>query len=122
MKALFLVSCFAALVLPLVGWAADGDVKERLKQRSAAVEGVKQSGAVGETVDGFLASRLPSSPAAAELISAENDDRRLAYAQIAKETGAEASFVGKRRAAKELERASSGTWWRQSDGRWTQKP
>ena len=124
--------CFSAAVLA----QADIEIntpgvvalKQSMQARHAQLAAFYASGAVGLTADGLVALRDASAvPLSARqtvngLVSAENQDRKALYAEIARanghpewETEIRSTF-----AQRWIQRAQAG-WWVQSAGGWTQK-
>ena len=91
----------AALV---AGWVtiAQADAKEEAKERRKArreqVEKMVQSGHASEGGDGYLATNAGLDAAKAELVKAENADRKVGYEAIAKANNKTADEVGKKAA------------------------
>lgn len=105
----FTVSCFAA----------EG-IKERMKNRVPAINGLKAEGVIGENNKGYLEFRQNKADQK-QLVDDENDDRLKVYTAIAKQQGASPELVGSRRAIQIAEIAASGTWLQKADGSWYQK-
>ena len=57
----------------------------------------------------------------ADVIAAENKDRKTVYAAIAKQQGTTAELVGKRRAMQIAKKAAPGEWVQNVNGKWLQK-
>lgn len=103
-------------------------LKQSMQARHTQLAAFYASGAVGLTADGLIALRDASAvPLSARqtvngLVSAENQDRKALYAEIARanghpewETEIRSTF-----AQRWIQRAQAG-WWVQSAGGWTQK-
>jgi uncharacterized protein YdbL (DUF1318 family) len=75
------------------------DARERRKARRAQVEQLVQSGSVTEGSDGYLAAKGALDAAKAELVKAENADRKIGYEAIAKANGKSVEEVSKQAAA-----------------------
>lgn len=107
----------AALAAP----AQDLDrVRGQMRDRLPQVDALKASGAIGEDNRGFLSVR-ESRENAAEIVQAENADRRVVYDSIASKTGTTADAVGRARAQKIAAQSASGVWLQGEDGSWYQK-
>lgn len=107
----------AALAAP----AQDLDrVRGQMRDRLPQVDALKASGAIGEDNRGFLSVR-ESRENAAEIVQAENVDRRVVYDSIASKTGTTADAVGRARAQKIAAQSASGVWLQGEDGSWYQK-
>jgi hypothetical protein len=117
-------AALTALLVILLGAvlqaAAQEDIKERMRGRLPEIVDLKAQGLIGETSDGFLAFVGEQRPRE-DLVQAENLDRRLVYAAIAKQQGVTPEFVGKRRAQQISEQEKPGFWLQDKSGNWYQK-
>jgi uncharacterized protein YdbL (DUF1318 family) len=123
MKTIFVRYLFllSALCIGSLVWAEDvGAVKTRMEQRLPQVQALKAQGAVGENDRGFLEVRVGIGDAAA-VVAAENQDRAVVYAEIAKRTNATADQVGRARALKIAQRSRPGEWVQDESGEWKKK-
>jgi len=94
-----IISIVAALVIGVVCVSvadALSDAKDRRKARRDAVEQVLKSGAAEEGADGYLVAKKKD---AEDIVKAENADRKIGYAAIAKNRGLTIAEVGKQAAA-----------------------
>ena len=57
----------------------------------------------------------------ADVVAAENEDRKAVYAAIAKQQSTTAELVGKRRALQLAQKADPGEWVQDAAGNWIQK-
>ena len=116
--------CVWVLVLGVItlasGLSQAQDIKARMKARLPVINELKAKGIIGETNTGYLAY-LGSVKEHADVIEAENRDRRLVYEAIARKTGVSAEVVGRRRARKIASIALPGHWLQDEKGRWYQK-
>ena len=119
---------FAMVLWVLVGIAAAARaaegldaVKQRMAQRLPAVDALKSRGAVGENNRALLEIRGQASVAEAETVAAENADRELVYASLARETGRPVADVRQRRAEQIAATSRPGVWLQAADGSWRQK-
>ena len=110
--ALFLLTVTGASVF------AQG-IKQRMKARLPTINALKQNGIVGENNKGFLAFR--GGRKNADVIDAENADRKRIYEAIAKSQGTTADLVGKRRALQIRNIAGPGEWLQDENGKWYKK-
>lgn len=101
---------------------AVSDAASRIKQRLAQIDAMKAAGEVGEDSAGYLAERTSLAGRKASILASENEDRRIIYESVSKQTGQPASEVGKQRALQIAERAASGVWLQKPSGEWFQKP
>ena len=99
-------------------WAQD--LKSRMSARLPKINALKASGVAGENNNGYLSMRKQLADKKA-LVDAENADRRKAYQIIAKQQGASAEHVGKRRAMQIAKKAKPGTWLQNAQGKWYRK-
>lgn len=97
-----------------------GAVKARMNQRLSQVDQLKASGAIGENNRGYLDVRDGGGDAA-NVVSAENRDREVVYAEIAKRAGSSAEQVGKARARQIAANSAAGVWLQREDGNWYKK-
>lgn len=95
-------------------------VKARLAQRLGSLDQLKSSGAVGETNRGLVDLRA-ASPAAGDLVAAENRDRGIVYAAIAQQTGSTVETVGRARAKQIAAASAPGVWVQRESGEWYKK-
>ncbi len=98
-----------------------GAVKQRMDQRVAAIDGLKQRGMVGENNRGFLEARGALSGAESQTVTAENADRSTVYAALARQAGSSADQVGRARAKYIAQRSAAGVWLQDEGGNWYRK-
>ena len=114
------------LAFVLIGILAAGisafadDIKTRMKQRLPVIIELKTKGIVGENNAGYL-EFIGTKKEQADVVAAENEDRKTVYAAIAKQQGTTAELVGKRRALQIAKKANPGEWVQDSSGKWIQK-
>jgi uncharacterized protein YdbL (DUF1318 family) len=113
-----LLAMAAVLLLVAVPAAAQG-LKARMAARLPVIDGLKARGIVGENNQGYLEFIGP--PEKAEVVAAENADRREVYAAIAGQTGASVEAVGRQRAAQIAQKSLSGVRLQKPDGTWYTK-
>jgi uncharacterized protein YdbL (DUF1318 family) len=103
--------------------AESAELKERFLQRMPQLEKMKDQGWIGENNLGFLVFRSDAgqSKENIEIVSAENEDRKTVYAEIAAKVNTSAEAVGKRRAAQIAALAAVGHWLQDAEGNWYQK-
>ncbi|MFP4347914.1 MAG: YdbL family protein [Desulfococcaceae bacterium] len=107
-------------LLFLSGPAGARDIKARMKDRLPIINELKAKGIVGENNQGFL-EFVGGQQEKPEVVKAENEDRAVVYAAIAKQQGVSAELVGKRRAAQLRELAKPGEWLQNESGEWYKK-
>ena len=96
------------------------DIKARMKNRLPVIKELKIEGIVGEDNKGYL-QFVGANKAKADVVAAENKDRKTVYTAIAKQQGTTAELVGKRRALQIAKKAAPGEWVQDADGKWIQK-
>lgn len=125
MKSLVVRLLFALAVVsaaPLASAAENlGAVKARIEQRLGSINALKDKGVAGESNRGYLEARGAAAAAEQQLISQENADRRVVYADIAAKTGATADAVGRQRASQLAGLARPGHWVQDAAGTWKKK-
>lgn len=119
-KRVFIVlSLFILGVLTANAYASDS-IKERMISRLPAIKDLKDSGVVGENNLGFL-EFIGDRKEKADVVEAENMDRKTVYEAIAKKQGTTVEVVGKHRAVQIAEKARPGEWLQDANGKWYKK-
>ena len=94
--------------------------KAGMRERVPVIDKFKADGAVGEASTGLLAVRTPGGGAEA-VVAAENADRSVLFAELAKRNGGTPEAAG-REFARQMARASKpGVWLQREDGGWFKK-
>jgi uncharacterized protein YdbL (DUF1318 family) len=96
------------------------DIKERMKARLPVILELKSAGLVGENNRGYL-QFVGSQEKSADVVAAENQDRKKVYTAIAKQQGVSMEVVEKHRAAQIAQKARQGEWLQDANGKWYQK-
>lgn len=96
------------------------DIKDRMKNRLPVILELKSKGIVGENNKGYL-EFVGGKSEKADVVAAENEDRKTVYAAIAKQQGTTVELVGQRRALQISQKAGSGDWLQDAGGSWYQK-
>lgn len=124
MKTLSFRLLFSLLALAVVAVAARaedlGAVRARMSQRLSQIDQLKSSGALGENNRGLLEVRDGGGDAAS-VSAAENNDRGIVYAELAKKTGSTAENVARARAKQIAQGSAPGVWLQAEDGKWYKK-
>jgi uncharacterized protein YdbL (DUF1318 family) len=121
MKRLSKILAFVLIGIFVVGISAFADdIKTRMKQRLPVIIELKAKGIVGENNAGYLEFIGPKREKA-DVVAAENKDRKTVYTAIAKQQGTTAELVGKRRALQIAKKADPGEWVQDASGKWIQK-
>jgi uncharacterized protein YdbL (DUF1318 family) len=95
-------------------------IKARMQARLPEIVALKAAGVVGEDSRGYLAF-VGSAGQKADIVEAENEDRRQVYGAIAQQQGTTVDVVGKLRARQIAENAAPGEWLQNEQGQWTKK-
>jgi len=109
-----------ALALPILRADNMDAVKARMEQRQPALDALRREGSIGENNRGYTEVRHPSDRAS-EVSSAENKDREIVYADIAKLTGSAPDQVGRARARQIAANSTPGVWLQRESGEWYRK-
>lgn len=122
-----LIRSLALAVVCLVGFSAVaqaaedlGAVKARLEQRLPKIDELKAKGVVGENNRGLMELRGGDADAG-DVVAAENRDRGIVYAEIAKQTRTTVEQVGRARARQIAGASAPGVWLQKDDGSWYRK-
>lgn len=113
---LLIVGLVFALVVP----AFAQDIKARMRARLPVIVKLKAQGIVGENNKGFL-TVLKNAGGKKGVVDAENKDRRIIYAAIAKKQKTTPALVGQRRALQIAKKADPGTMIQNAAGKWQKK-
>ncbi len=95
-------------------------IKDRFKERLPRIIELKNKGVIGEDNLGYL-NFVGDSKEGADVVEAENRDRRQVYEKIAQEEKTMVERVGKRRALQLRELAKPGDWLQDDSGAWYKK-
>jgi uncharacterized protein YdbL (DUF1318 family) len=121
MKRLSKILAFLLIGFFVAGISAFADdIKTRMKQRLPVILELKAKGIVGENNAGYL-EFIGAKREKADVVAAENKDRKTVYTAIAKQQGTTAELVGKRRALQIAKKADPGEWVQDASGKWIQK-
>jgi uncharacterized protein YdbL (DUF1318 family) len=96
------------------------EIKHRMIDRLPVIKALKGKGIVGENNKGYL-EFVGKKKEKADVVTAENKDRKLVYKAIAKQQGTTAAVVGKHRAVQIANKAQLGEWLQDAKGKWYQK-
>ena len=120
-KVLALLSVFflGILITTDVNSASDS-IKQRMIDRLPVIKALKDQGIVGENNLGFL-EFIGNRKEKADVVAAENVDRKSVYEAIAKNQGTTVEVVGQHRAIQLADKAQSGDWLQDANGKWYQK-
>ena len=115
-----LLIVFLPLLILLSQNVFANDIQDRMKERLPDVVELKKAGIIGENDLGYLAY-VGAAKKGEDVVSAENNDRKMVYEAIAKKQNTTAELVGKRRAIQIAEKADPGEWLKDESGKWYQK-
>lgn len=113
------VLVFVLFFASTAGAAAD-DLKARMAARLPEIITLKDKGIIGEDKQGYL-QFVGAAREKAELVQAENADRKQVYQAIAQQQGTTIELVGLRRAQQIAEIAKPGHWLQDANGSWYKK-
>lgn len=85
---------------------------------SASLQENRASGALGESISGYVIARKPAAKADAD---ATNAKRKALYAEKAKAQGVSIDQVGRVYAKEIIKKVPRGTWIQNASGKWYQK-
>ncbi|NCD26033.1 MAG: DUF1318 domain-containing protein [Deltaproteobacteria bacterium] len=111
------------LLLTLLVWTGGvhaSDIKARMTARLPVINALKTQGLIGENNQGYLEFRSGQRPHA-DVIAAENQDRKTVYAAIAARQNASVDLVGQTRAAQIASSEPTGFWVQEPSGAWKKK-
>ncbi len=95
-------------------------VKARMVQRQPTLDALRKEGSLGENNRGYTEVRKTSGKAT-DISIAENRDREIVYADIARATGSTSEQVGRARARQIAGNSAAGVWLQRESGEWYQK-
>ena len=118
-----IVALLTVLIFSAEGscFAGANDIKARMQERLPKIVQMKTNGVIGENNTGYLEFVSGAARKEADLIAAENNDRKSVYSAIAKQQGTTEQLVGERRAIQIGEKASTGEWLQDTSGKWYKK-
>jgi len=101
-------------------YASSKSIKKRMIERLPTIRALKEKGLVGENNKGYL-EFVSSKQENADVVEAENKDRKKVYDAIAKQQGTTAGLVGKHRAIQLAKKAKPGEWLQDANSKWYKK-
>lgn len=123
----FLSLSAAALLLSFVPSIAradkEDDLRERFKRRLGDLTSARADGKIGETFGGFVEAVEGKSldDKLKKLVAEENDDRKALYKHIAEKEKTTDDKVAERAGARNFQKAKSGEYLKDKDGKWKRK-
>ncbi len=100
--------------------ASSKGIKQRMIKRLPEIKALKDQGVVGENNKGFL-EFVGKQKTKADVVQAENNDRKQVYRAIAKQQGTTVELVGKHRAVQIAKKARPKEWLQDANDKWYQK-
>ena len=95
-------------------------VKARMEQRLPLLDELKAKGVIGENSRGMMELR-GGDVDAGDAVAAENRDRGIVYAEIARKTRTSVEQVARVRARQISAASAPGVWLQKEDGTWYKK-
>jgi uncharacterized protein YdbL (DUF1318 family) len=123
MKRITLIAILPVFILGILitnAYSSSKAIKQRMIERLPVIKALKDKGIVGENNKGYL-EFVGQKKEKAEVINAENKDRKLVYGAIAKQQGTTVEVVGKHRAIQIANKAQPGEWLKDAAGKWHKK-
>ena len=117
---ILLVPVFILGTLLTNAYSSSKAIKKRMIERLPTIRELKGKGLIGENNKGYL-EFVGSKKEKANVIRAENKDRRKVYDAIAKQQGTTVELVGQHRAIQIAKKAKPGEWLQDANGKWYQK-
>jgi uncharacterized protein YdbL (DUF1318 family) len=122
MNTRFLIVCLALCALTVNALAENAaEIRRRMEARLPDIDRLKTQQIIGETNRGLLQVVQNGNREADGVVSAENADRQVVYAEIAQKTGSTSEAVGHQRAKKLAENSRAGVWVQNEAGQWALK-
>jgi uncharacterized protein YdbL (DUF1318 family) len=119
-KIIAIIAVFILGIMITDVYSASDSIKQRMISRLPVIKALKDQGIVGENNTGFL-EFVGNRKEKADVVAAENQDRKLVYEAIAKQQGTTAEVVGKHRAIQIAGKAQTSEWLQDANGKWYQK-
>ncbi|MBN1931986.1 MAG: YdbL family protein [Desulfobacterales bacterium] len=113
------ISIFLSVIFSMPVAADTTSIKSRMKARLPIIKALKKNGIIGENNKGYL--EFIADKDKEDVVKAENQDRRTIYSAIAQQQGTKIEVVEIHRAAQIEEKAESGEWLQDANGKWYQK-
>ena len=123
MKRNTIISILPVFILGILitnAYSSSKAIKQRMIDRLPVIKSLKAQGIIGEDNAGYL-EFVGQKKEKADVIQAENKDRKLVYGAIAKQQGTTVELVGKHRAIQLANKAQPGEWLQDAQGKWYKK-
>ena len=115
-----LLPVFILGIMLTSAYASSKAIKKRMIERLPTIRALKEKGLIGENNKGYL-EFVGNKKENANVIEAENADRKKVYGAIAKQQGTTVELVGKHRAIQIARKAKPGEWLQDANGKWYKK-
>jgi len=115
-----LLPVFILGILLTNAYASSKSIKKRMIERLPTIRALKEKGLVGENNKGYL-EFISGKQENADVVEAENKDRKKVYEAIAKQQGTTVELVGKHRAIQIANKAQAGELLQDANGKWYKK-
>jgi len=115
-----LLPVFILGILLTNAYASSKSIKKRMIERLPTIRALKEKGLVGENNKGYL-EFVGSTQENADVVEAENKDRKKVYEAIAKQQGTTVELVGKHRAIQIANKAQAGELLQDANSKWYKK-
>ena len=115
-----LLPVFILGILLTNAYSSSKSIKNRMIERLPTIKALKEKGLVGENNKGYL-EFVGSKQEKADVVEAENKDRKKVYDAIAKQQGTTVELVGKHRAIQIAKKAPPGELLQDAAGKWYKK-
>ncbi len=112
--------CFAIVVQTAFAGNSIQEIKQRMRQRLPIIVKMKRQGIIGEDSRGYL-EFVTNRKVNANIVAAENRDRKAVYAMIAAKQGVSIHKVEALRALQIAKRAAKGDFLKERNGTWYRK-
>jgi len=123
-KRITLMAILPAFILGILittnAYSSSKAIKQRMIERLPVIRSLKAQGIVGENNRGYL-EFVGQKKDKADVVEAENKDRKLVYGAIAKQQGTTVELVGKHRAIQIAKKTRPGEWLQNANGKWHKK-
>lgn len=118
-----LLAACTALLLPTISYADEmSDLQAKFKARFPKLAELRDAGTVGETWDGWVeVIKGGGEKSVAEIVAAENTDRKALYALLAAKQKTTPELVGERNGLRIFKAAAPDHLLKPKDGAWTAK-
>ena len=121
------IYCYMIVLFSVLFMAANlsaassmSNIQQNMKKRLPEVVTLKKNGIIGENNKGLL-EFITNNRQKANLVNAENNDRKTVYRAIAKQQKTTESFVAEQRAKQIRDKGEKGFYYQKPNGTWYKK-